>query len=100
MCIPAHALCFYFCRYSPVCGKDFVVHGVVFAVGTVIVMGTGTWSSLTFLYNDTDNGEPNLLQWCLQMHDADDLSGMTQRDHVRYITRSLLSIIGQVRGVC
>lgn len=75
-----------------------MVHAVVFAVGLFFVFGTGTWSGLTFLYNDADNGEPNALQWFLNMQDADDVTNMTRNDHARYIFRALASIFGQVCG--
>lgn len=41
---------------------DWVVHGVVYLIGIVLVVATGSWEGTTFLYDDEDDGYPNILQ--------------------------------------
>jgi hypothetical protein len=71
----------------------------VFLLGILLVLATGSWSAVCFLYDDNDDGEPNILQrWCY-MCDADDHAQMTLLDHVRYTIRALVCILGQVGRV-
>ena len=88
-----------FCDRKDTCTMDYLIHLIVFVVGIVLVIATGTWSGVTFLYDEDDDGEPNFLQRLCLMHDAEDEQRMGVTDHVRYTIRAVVSLYGQVRNV-